>query len=62
MKYLFTMILALCISVASSAQTGPSKSSSSKQYRSAKSGRYVTKKTATKNPSTTYSTARKSKK
>ena len=31
-----------------------------KQYRSAKSGRYVTKKQAEKSPSTTYGTARKS--
>lgn len=30
-----------------------------KQYRSAKTGKYVTKSTATKNPSTTYSTTRK---
>lgn len=30
-----------------------------KQYRSAETGRYVTKSTATKNPSTTYSTTRK---
>ncbi|MPT36705.1 MAG: multidrug transporter [Flavobacterium sp.] len=31
-----------------------------KEYRSAESGRYVTKKQAEKNPSTTYSTTRKS--
>lgn len=61
MKYLFTLMLAFCVSAASSAQTKPSKSSDSKQYRSAKTGRYVTKSTATKSPSTTYSTTRKSK-
>jgi hypothetical protein len=54
-------MLAFCVSAASSAQTKPSKSSDSKQYRSAKTGRYVTKSTATKSPSTTYSTTRKSK-
>ena len=31
-----------------------------KEYRRAESGRYVTKKQAEKNPSTTYSTTRKS--
>lgn len=63
MKYLLTSILVVCFSIASSmAQTKSSKSSNSKQYRSAETGRYVTKTTATKNPSTTYSTTRKSKK
>ena len=52
-------MLAFSVSAVSSAQTTPSKSS--EQYRSAKTGRYVTKSTATKNPSTTYSTKRKSK-
>lgn len=33
---------------------------SNKQYRSAKTGQYVTKKQADKSPSTTYSTTRKS--
>lgn len=61
MKYLFTLMLTFCISAVSSAQTTPSKSNDSKQYRSAKTGRYVTKSTASKSPSTTYSTKRKSK-
>ncbi|TBX64780.1 hypothetical protein EZL74_12895 [Flavobacterium silvisoli] len=62
MKYVFTLIVVFCVSITSSAQNKPSKSSSSKQYRSAESGRYVSKSTATKNPSTTYSTSRKSRK
>lgn len=61
MKYLFAFVLAFCVSITSSSQTKPSKSSSSKQYRSAESGRYVTKSTATKSPATTYGTTRKSK-
>lgn len=32
-----------------------------KQYRSAETGRYVSKSTATKSPSTTYSTTRSKK-
>lgn len=62
MKYLFAFVLVFSVFAISSAQTKSSKSSSSKQYRSAESGRYVTKSTATKNPATTYSTTRKSKK
>lgn len=39
-----------------------SQAQDSKQYRSAKTGRYVSKSTATKSPSTTYGTTRKSRK
>lgn len=56
------LTLFVCTSFLSTAQTKPSKSGSSKQYRSAETGRYVTKEKATKSPSTTYSTPRKSKK
>ena len=61
MKYFFAFIFAIGIFATGSAQTKPSKSSKPKQYRSAESGRYVTKETAKKNPATTYSTTKKSK-
>ncbi|EEI93828.1 hypothetical protein HMPREF0765_0681 [Sphingobacterium spiritivorum ATCC 33300] len=44
----------LMFSFAAFAQQKPSK-----QYKSAETGRYVTKKEATKSPKTTYSTPRK---
>ncbi|HBT71412.1 MAG TPA: hypothetical protein DEB37_03805 [Lysinibacillus sp.] len=62
MKHFIAFLLIFSISATFVAQTKPSKSSTSKQYRSAESGRYVTKSTAQKTPSTTYSTTRKSKK
>lgn len=49
------LIITLLFAFSSNAQA-------KKQYRSAKSGQYVTKAKAQKSPSTTYSTTRKSKK
>lgn len=62
MKYLLILTLFVCSTFVCSAQSQKPKLSTSKQYRSAKTGRFVTKKTATKSPSTTYSTTKKSKK
>jgi len=48
------IVVALALSFSMFAQQKPSK-----QYKSAETGRYVTKKEATKSPKTTYSTNRK---
>jgi hypothetical protein len=56
MKKIITVFVFLfCFAL--NAQNSPKKSS--KQYRSAETGRYVTKKQADKSPKTTYSTTRK---
>lgn len=60
------LLITLAFSLSTVAQTKQAKSTKAttqtKQYKSAESGRYVTKKQATKSPSTTYSTKRKSNK
>lgn len=56
----------LAFSFSTIAQTKPTKTTKTttqtKQYKSAESGRYVTKSQATRSPSTTYSTKRRSNK
>nr|WP_314897277.1 hypothetical protein [uncultured Flavobacterium sp.] len=50
-KIIFLFVLAFGISM----------TAQQKQYKSAETGRYVSKSTATKSPSTTYSTTRSKK-
>jgi hypothetical protein len=55
------LLFVLAVSFSTKAQTRPAKATTqTKQYKSAESGRYITKSEATKSPSTTYSTKRKS--
>lgn len=74
MKKLLLFLTMFGLLLNANAQSGKSKSSSSKsssqvstkqssnkQYRSADTGRYVTKSQADKSPKTTYSTSRKKK-
>jgi hypothetical protein len=53
-KIILLFVLAFSLSMVAQSRT-------KKQYKSAKSGKYVTKSTATKSPSTTYSTTRRKK-
>jgi hypothetical protein len=58
------LLFVLAFSFSTIGQTKPAMAAKAttqtKQYKSAESGRYVTKSQATKSPSTTYSTKRKS--
>ena len=57
------LLFILAFSFSAIAQTKPAKANTqTKQYKSAESGRYVTKSQATKSPSTTYSTKRRANK
>ena len=67
-KIILLLVLAFCISIFAqtkqpkqSTQTQTNQSAQQKQYKSAETGRYVTKTQATKSPSTTYSTTRNKK-
>lgn len=56
------LLFVLAFGFSTTAQTKQTKpASQTKQYKSAESGRYVTKSQATKSPSTTYSTTRRKK-
>lgn len=59
MRKMFAIPLVMLMAIAVSAQEKRTKTY--KQSRSAETGRYVTKKEAKSNPSTTYTTTRKKK-
>lgn len=61
MRKLFTIALLALFTFQANAQEKKSKTKTTQQHRSAKTGRYVTKSETKKSPSTTYTTTRKRK-